>query len=140
MYSVNGIDCFPDCCPHVTARFVSTSLACERTNNVDIRCMLYMARLNTEYFRKIRRVIFGSQPLYPSLSIHTLHVLIQSSSLAAGIVSIIRPTHIDHEESPRPDPVRAYLFHLHCVTGRTVNNTKVRERFFLLPASFSPRP
>ena len=33
-----------------------------------------------------------------------------------------------------------YLFHLDCITGRTVNNTQVRERFFLLPASISPRP
>jgi hypothetical protein len=70
MLSVNGVDRFPYCCPHVTARSVFTSLACARTNNVDIRCMLYMARLDTEYFRKIRRVIFSSLPLYPSLMLY----------------------------------------------------------------------
>jgi hypothetical protein len=73
MYSVDGIDCFPYCCPHVAACFVSTSLAGERINHVDIRCMLYMlyiARVNSEYFRKIRRVITSSHPLYRSLMLY----------------------------------------------------------------------
>ena len=72
MCSVDGVDCFPDSYPHVTACFVFTSLVCGRIVNVDIRCspMIHMARVNTEYFREIRRVILGSQLSYPSFRLN----------------------------------------------------------------------
>ena len=59
MSSVDGVDRFPDSYSHVTACFVPTSLVCGRIVNVDIRCssMIHMARVTTEYFREIRRVI-----------------------------------------------------------------------------------
>jgi len=77
MSIVDGVDRFPDSYSHVTACFVSTSLVCGRIVNVDIRCspMIHMARVNTEYFREIRRVILSSHLLYPSfrLNIHFMY-------------------------------------------------------------------
>jgi hypothetical protein len=48
MCSVDGLDCFPDSCPYAATCFVFTSLAREREDTVDIRCMLYMARVTDQ--------------------------------------------------------------------------------------------
>ena len=72
MLSVDGIDCFPDCCPHVAACFVSTSLAGERIDTVDIRCMLYMTRMRNTSVKSGASSLVVNPYTYPSCTNTTI--------------------------------------------------------------------